>query len=156
MGKRGRIIAVEDVPTKFDDAYIGELAAKLPRDADLNALSWWIREAAYMFACDARIPTANEVHNEIATLYKAAERHLYEFVGDLLDKLSVEGRLKLSTLGALPAPSDFRDEALRDQACDAIAGLCRIGGQIVEGRRRPSGKRSRPTMRPYLYAPKPS
>jgi hypothetical protein len=55
----------------------------------------------------------------------------------------------------LPIPSDLRDEALRKDACDAVARLCRIGGQFVEGRRRPSGKRSRPVSRPFLYAPAP-
>jgi hypothetical protein len=33
---------------------------------------------------------------------------------------------------------------------------CQIGGQLVEGRRRPSGKRSSPSLRPELYAPAPS
>ena len=33
---------------------------------------------------------------------------------------------------------------------------CQIGGQLVEGRRRPSRKRPSPNLRPELYAPAPS
>ena len=48
------------------------------------------------------------------------------------------------------------DERSRDQACETIVSSCQIGGQLVEGRRRPSGKRSSPSLRPELYAPAPS
>jgi hypothetical protein len=149
------IIALEDVPARFDDDCIRKLASELPPGADLNALGWWIKEAASIFANDARIPTANQLHAEIAILCDAARRRLFEQVADLLDKLSLEARAMLSTLGALPAPSDLRGEALRDEACDAVASLCRIGGELVEGRNRPCGKQSRPLLRPLLYAPKP-
>jgi hypothetical protein len=55
----------------------------------------------------------------------------------------------------LPAPGDLLDESLRDTACETIMGLCSNGGEFVEGRHRPSGKRSRPVFRPRLYAPEP-
>jgi hypothetical protein len=54
---------------------------------------------------------------------------------------------------SLPSSSDLRDDALRDQACVAIASAYRIGAQRVEGRRRSSGRRSSPSLRPTLYAP---
>jgi hypothetical protein len=54
----------------------------------------------------------------------------------------------------LPASSDLRDEVLRERACDVVKRLCRIGGELAEGRRRPSGKRSRSAWRPHVYAPK--
>jgi hypothetical protein len=54
---------------------------------------------------------------------------------------------------SLPSPSDLRNDAFRDQACVAIASACRIGAQRVEGRRRSSGRRSSPTLRPTPYAP---
>ncbi len=156
VSKRGQIVALADVGTVFDDRCIRELAkiAKLPADADLGVFGWWIREAACLFACDARAPTANELHEEIATLQKAAERKRFEQVGDLLDNLSQEARAMLSTLhGELPTSRDLRDEALRETACDAVRWLCGFGGELAEGRRRPSGKQSRATLRPHLYAP---
>jgi hypothetical protein len=57
---------------------------------------------------------------------------------------------------ALPTPSDLGDEALRDEVTNALASLCRIGGLRVEGRRRSSGKRSPPSLRPILFAPRAS
>jgi hypothetical protein len=187
------IIALGDVPAVFDEDRIGKLAkiANLPGDADLNRFGAGIKEAAEIFARDARIPTANDLHNEIANLYKAANRQSYELVADLLERLSpqahelLSGRTKMigrnnesaarsprvTAVGLhgeirtrvarpplrlqMPTPSDLRDEALRKDACDRVARLCLIGGQLVEGRRRPSGKRSRPVFRPLLYAPEP-
>jgi hypothetical protein len=178
--KSNPIIAAEDVATVFNDGRIQKLAsiAKLPPDADLEALGHWIREAAHFLAIEAQIPTANQLHREIADLYKAAEARKFEAAADLLAKLSPEARAVLNTNAGLavadlnkaepkrvtvldrdgkirtrsahppfaltlPSPSDLRDEALREQACDRLTSLCRIGGQRAEGRRRPSGKRSR-------------
>jgi hypothetical protein len=149
------VIALDLVPDVFDDARIQKLAiiGKLPRDADLNALAWWTREAAALFTIDARAPTANELHTEIATLCKAAEQQSFERVAVLLDELSAEAGAMLSTLGALPAPRDLKVGSLRQQACEAIVSVCQIGGQLIEGRLRPSGKRSRSQVRQHLYAP---
>jgi hypothetical protein len=74
------IIALGDVPAVFDEDQIGKLAkiAKLPGDADLNRFGAGIKEAARIFVRDALVPTANELHNEIANLYKAANRQSYE------------------------------------------------------------------------------
>jgi hypothetical protein len=183
------IIAVKDVATVFDAGRIQDLAsiAKLSPDADLEALGYWIREAAHFLSIEALIPAANQLHREIATLYKAAEARKFKAVADLLAKLSPEATEFLSTNAGLavadlskaelkrvtvsdrdgktrtrsarppfaltlPCPSDFRDEALREQACDRLTSLCRIGARLVDGRGRPSGKRSRSII-PYLNAP---
>jgi len=156
LTKRRHNIALEDVPAVFDDPCIRELAniAKLPADADIGIFGWWIREAACMFACDAYVPTVNELHDEIAALHEVTARKRYGQAGDLLDRLSTEARVMLSTFqGELPTSSDLRDEALRDRACEAVEGLCRIGGTLAAGRRRPSGRRSRSALRPHVYAP---
>ena len=55
----------------------------------------------------------------------------------------------------LPTPSDLRDEASREAACEVVARLCWMSCQFVEGRRRPSVKQSRHIARPLLFAPKP-
>jgi hypothetical protein len=156
--KRPQIIALADIPTVFDEDCIRKLAAiaKLPANADLETFGWWIGAAADMFVREAGIPTANQVRNEIAALRKAAERRHFEKAAHLLGRLSPEALAILQTAdptGTLPTPGDLQDEVLRDQACATIASLCRIGGQKVEGRRRPCGKRSRSIVLPYLNAP---
>ena len=147
---RRDIIAPEDVPARFDDACIGQLATYLPQVRDLSVFGWWMREAACMFAQEARIPTANQLNAEIGALYEAARRQLFGKVVDLRDKLSHEAR---EMLPGLPASSDLRSETLREEACHAVERLCRIRG---EKGRRPSAKQSPPTIRAHLYAPKPS
>jgi hypothetical protein len=151
--KHPRIIALSNVATLFDEARIRKLAviAQLPPSTDLQVFGWYVREAADMFVHESRIPTSNEVRSEIASLHDAAERRAYDEVARLLDGVSPEARTILG--GALPAATDLRDEALRDEVAGALASLCRTGGQRVEGRRRSSGKRSSPSLRPDLRAP---
>jgi len=157
VGKRAtksrRILTPEDVLQVFDDERIRVLARHLPRAPDLNALGWWVRGAADLFALDVRIPNANQVHAEIATLHEAARRRSFEQVADLLERLSPEAS---TMLPVMPVSGDLRVEASRDEACNLVESLCRIGGQLVKGRRRKTGRRSRPTIQPTLYAPQPS
>jgi hypothetical protein len=162
--KARSIIAAEDVTVIFNDTRVAELArtAKLPDGTDMAALAEGTREAARIFARDARVPTGNELHDEIGGLHKTADRHLYEEVAGQLERLSPRARdILRDHRGArgsrtlLPSPEALRDPVRREAACDAIVSLCRIGVQLVEGRRRPSGKRSRPTLRPLLHAPEP-
>jgi hypothetical protein len=158
LTKRRRNIGLEDVPAVFDDPCIRELAniAKLPADADIGIFGWWIREAACMFACDARVPTVNELHDEIAALHKAAERKRYEQVGDLLDRLSVEARVMLSTLqGELPTSGDLRDKTVRDRVREAVERLCRTGAMQRDDADLLPTSRSRSAWRPHLHAPNP-
>jgi hypothetical protein len=162
VGKKlRRGIAADDVVDIFNDQCIRELAsiAKLPAGTDLRRLGLSIREAARIYATEARIPTVNELHAEIATLYSAASRRRYEQVGALIEKLSPTARVLLKERGArptlgveLPSPDALRDTARRERACTMIATLCQFGGGYSEGRQRPSGKRSR-TWRPLLNAP---
>jgi hypothetical protein len=181
--KRRQIISLADVPAVFDDPCIRKLAAtaKLPAGANLEAFRWWIREAAEMFVREVQIPTANEVRSEIGALYTAAAQRDFERAASLRESLSQEAlalfdepalalEIKAYSQDAvaeerarspktkqsarsLPSPSDLRDDALRDKACAAIESLCRIGGQLVEGRRRALGKRSRASFRAHLFAP---
>jgi hypothetical protein len=151
-------IAATDIPRIFDDACIDTLAAigRLPAGADRKRFAEGIREAARIYARDVRIPTDNELHAEIAALYRAAERKQLGQVADLFEKLSPKARellRKRATRLSLELPAS---EALRDttQACDVVLKICQYGGKYDEGRRRPSGKRSR-TWRPLLYAPQP-
>ena len=66
----------------FNDAEVARLAkaAKLPPDANMAALAKGVRDAAHIFARDTVISAGNELHNEIAELLKAADRHRYDEV----------------------------------------------------------------------------
>ena len=150
-------IAAADIPRVFDDARIDALAAigRLPAGANRKRFAESVREAARIYAKDARMPTDNELNAEIDALYRAAERKRYGQVADLLEKLSPKARdllRKRATRLNLELPAS---EALRDTAQQkAVLRLCAYSGSYVEGRRRPSGKRSQ-TWRPLLVSPKP-
>jgi len=186
MKKSRSIITVEAVLTVFDDARVAGLAkiAKLARGADIAAFAAGIRDAARIFALDARIPTGNELHNEIARLCKAADRRQHEQVARLLERLSPQARDVLNKRGTgfgvrlrrrrsqdqdcdqrarRPAwPSRFRikvpsPDALRDAAqCEKA---CAAVATLCQFGGRyvggPPSKGSRPQWRPALNAPEP-
>jgi hypothetical protein len=99
MAKHRQIIAPDDVPTVFDDDRIHRLAklGKLPANADLEKFAAGIREAARIFAHDARAPTDNELRREIEALWKASDRQCYAKAAELLEALSPRARAALST-----------------------------------------------------------
>jgi hypothetical protein len=180
-----RAIAEEDVARVFDDCCVQRLAsiAKLPRGANVEHFGNGIRNAALIYSRDAREPSVNDMHKEIVALHYAAERRLYASLTALLDNLSTKASdmLNLRGMGSgfgnprtlptltarhgprgitaavtkLPSSDTLRDERLREKACDAIVMLCRTGGRHIEGRKRPSGRRSR-SWQARLYAPEPS
>ena len=120
-----------------------------------------IRAAATLYAEQAKEPTVNELYIEIASLHRAAGRRAYDRLAILLERLSpkarnlLNGRAARPSIGTkLPPPEALRDDVKREAACELVEMLCCTGGHYIEGRRRPSGKRSR-TWRPRLYAPEP-
>jgi len=155
------VIAAEDVAVVFNDVQVAKLAqaAKAPPNTNMTALAEEVREAARIFACDAKLLIGNQLHAEIDELHKAADRRRYEEVADRIGNLSPLAQDMLKEQGGwpieLPPLDALRDPARREDACELIARLCRFGGRLVDGRRRPLGKRSRPTWRPLLYAPEP-
>jgi hypothetical protein len=181
MAKHRRIIAPDDVPTVFDDDCIRGLAklGKLPANADFEKFAAGIREAARIFAGDARVPTDNELRREIEALWKASDRQCYAKAAELLEALSPRARATLSPgkNGAalvehkrnldleLPSPDALRDPARRDDALAAIGRISALGGRYVlappskgPGRHRhlfapepPQGQRTQ--WRPVFYAP---
>jgi hypothetical protein len=136
----------------------------LPDAAAWRRFADGVREAARMYAGDARTPSVGEMRGEIARLHRAAARREYERVADLIEALSPEARRRLqaraSTPGfnnaklKMPPPEALRDPARREPACDVVRRFCSLGRRYIEGRMRPSGKRSR-TGQPLLHAPKP-
>jgi hypothetical protein len=161
--KSWKPIAEADVPRIFDDTCIATLAdiGRLPAGADRKRFADGVREAARIYVRDARIPTDNELRAEIRALCRASERKEYEQVATLLESLSPKARKLLSSRGArpslgleLPAPEKLRKAAGQQKACEVVLRLCQHGGGYIEGRRRPSGKRSR-TWQALLHAPHP-
>ena len=160
-GTRSReSIAAADIQGIFDDACIDTLAAigRLPEGADRKLFAEGVREAARIYAREASIPTNNDLNAEIAALYGAATRKRCGQVAALLENLSPQARKLVSKRATrlsleLPAPEELRDTTQQQKACAAVLRLCQYGGGYVEGRRRPSGKRSK-TWRVLLHAPK--
>jgi len=151
-------IAAADISCIFDDARIDTLAAILPAGADRKRFAESVREAARIYAQEARAPTYSQLHAEIAALYRAAERKRYGQVAALLEKLSPKASELLNKRATrlsleLPTSNDLQDATRQQTASEAVLRLCQHGGQYIEGRRRPSGKRSR-TWRPLLVATK--
>jgi hypothetical protein len=156
-----KLIRDDDVLDVFDADCIEKLAliGPLPVDADKDRFGKGLREAARIFARDAREPNVNQVHDEIAALWKAANRAKpqWEAIGSALDALSHRTRETLADRGRLravplPTPESVRNPERREAARAAIARLCSLGGKEIEGRRRPGGKQSRSTWCPVLYA----
>jgi hypothetical protein len=165
--KKRQAIAAADVPRVFNDERVEQLAAigQLPDSADRRRFGESLREAALIYARDARSPTVGTIRDEIAALYNAVELRKYERAAELLARLSSQAhchltaRLKLPSVRdaglKMPSVEELLDPARRDAACDMIERICRVGVRYVEGRRRSSGKRSK-KLQPVLFAPLPN
>jgi hypothetical protein len=169
LKKERPIPEAQDVPDIFSDQRIRDLAAEaeLPLGDDLRFAAG-AREALLIYIREAGEASANDVHNEMDKLLRAADRAVKqrklkdaacEDVARRVEQLSERTRELLEMRSArptvalkIPEPEAFRDLARRDEACKTIARLCRIGASWKEDRRRPSGKRSK-TMVSLLHAP---
>jgi hypothetical protein len=151
-------IKIEQVDQVFDDPFIQTIAknAKLPADADERRFAESVREAVRIYARDVREPNTNELYTRIKELHHAANQLEYDSVATLVERLSPIALDLLNNVAAtnFPPTAALHDHALRKDACETIAGLCRIGGAIIEGRMRPSGKRSK-SWQSTIYGPKP-
>ena len=164
--KTQRTISTDDVPRVFDDPCIDRLArvGELPASADRQRFAESVRDAARIYARDAREPTGNQVREEIEKLHRAALRRQYERVADLTEALSLEACQLLeareftpgfSAAGLkMPSSNDLRDPARREHSCDVLRGFCSLGGAYVAGRMRRTGRQST-TWKPLLHAPAP-
>jgi len=169
--KSVRAIAVDEVALKFTDRRLKKLAhdAKLPAIGDFGRFARSVRGDVTAYVQASRVPSSNDLHREIKALYRAANRKEYELVAVLLERLPAAARDWLDERGRragwqsiygspgvnLPTANDLREPAHRIQACTLVRQLCTDGGGMIEGRLRPTGKRSR-TYRPLLCAPKPT
>jgi hypothetical protein len=151
-------ITSAEVPRIFDEACIDRLAARLPESANRKRFGQGVRWAADNYTKEVRVPAHNKLTDEIAALYRAANGTRCGHVADLLEALSSQTREFLSKRAThlnieLPAPEELR-KSKRQKACNIVLMLCQHGGYYVEGRQRPSGRRSR-TWCPILHAREP-
>ncbi len=167
--KERQIPKAQDVPRIFSHQRIRELAAeaKLPL-GDALRFAALAREAALIYIGEASTPSGNEIHYEVDQLLRAADRAVkqrkgkeaacedvarrFERLSEPTRKLLKERSVRPTVTLEMPDPEAFRDIARRDEACETIARLCRIGACREEGRRRPGGKRSI-TIASTLHAP---
>jgi hypothetical protein len=152
----------EEASRIFCDAAIENLAklSNLPADADLAIFADFLWTAAFFYFQNAGNQSANALHREMAALHRAAERREYQLVATLLQKASPSARALMEERSQHrniepPVPVDLRNDDSRDEACDNVAALIRLGGGWMKGRNRPSGRPSR-TWKTVLYAPEPS
>jgi hypothetical protein len=108
----------------------------------------------------ARRQEPGEIRREITALAKAAfkalegERSEGALVADLLDQLSPEARKAIqarAVTSRVPTRDDLTsvDGFRREEALELIHGLCVTGGEYVQGRLRPTGRRSRRVLKPH-------
>ena len=136
--------------SKFEisSAEIMQLAERHKLDIkDFSAFDASIRIDFEVFQRDRTAKNANQQHDEIDRLYKAAIRGNIPAVATALEKLSPESRASLSERGkliGLPLPSAGELMGAIDPKtiCTVVVKLCRVGGEMIKGRKRPSGKKS--------------
>src|SRR5262245_5090548 len=140
----------------------------MPEGTDLVRFARSMRGAVADYARRVHTLSPNEIHREVRALHRTAFRLDYDRVAILLDRLPSDVRNWLdgnamrsgwqSTRGMparLPSADALRDIARRHEACVLVRQLCTTGGEIVEGRRRGNGRRSR-SHKHLLCAPQPS
>jgi hypothetical protein len=115
---------------------------------DIDAFCASLRKDFEIYARDRLRGNINQIHDEIKELYCAAERNDAGLTIKLFCDLSPEARDILEHR-AQRRPDLF---SLDPAELSKIAALCRTGGTWTEGRKRPSGKRSR-IWSPLLFAP---
>jgi len=167
MRKKISAISIEKVPVVFDGKCLQNLAhmGRL-QDTNLQEFAKGLHRGLRAYAQAARVPTGNDVHRQIKALEKAASCGKSEEVAGLLESLWPTTRdwikERLSTPAwrkggvAFPEPATLRDLTQQRKACELVRQLCTVGHEVREGRRRPSGKRSRKTVQPQIYGPRPS
>src|SRR5690349_2854626 len=118
---RRRALTTDDVARVFDHACIARLVriGKMPAGADKKLFGEGVREAARIYAREARTPNANILNDEIAGLHRAADQRLYAQVADLLERLSPRAHRILLQRGSrigtdLPEPEAVLDSDRRE------------------------------------------
>jgi hypothetical protein len=143
--KKRHIATSEELPSLFDDKFVRE--QRLSLRTDIPALVNAILETAGRYLAEMAVPDERVMRAEIFGLYSAADRRRYRETARRVSGLSSQTRAFLNKRGArrrvglvIPDADAFDDPARRDEACETVARLLRVG---MKG-----GK-------PILHAPKP-
>ena len=163
--QRARLILPNEIERSFDEAAIQCLAeaAKLPQGTDLERFGRSIRAAVHQYLIDAAIPQPGEIRMEIEQLASTVQHALNGEPGRLEAAVAALEALPPATRKtfeehshprSVPSARDLRDSVYGRTALSLLFGLCHRGAEWEMGRKRPSGKRSRPHLQPRLAGPR--
>jgi hypothetical protein len=162
QGKRVKPSLSNQTPVfPFDEEFAGQMAAlaKLPAldETALNSFKNNLNCAAHRYYA-AEYAHENTVRKQIERLWRAARRRNAEATAMALASLSapalreLEARHRNNPINPiLPDLDEFTGPGAA-AACEAVEQLCELGGGWVDGRMRPSGRRSR-TWKSILIVP---
>ncbi len=153
---------------RFDTAEVARLAkiAKLPAGSNLAAFQAGIVFAVSLYLEERAEPSAGQVQVEIKNLLKAVRRA--QDSGDARDVISAIGELAPISRDWIDQQAQYlrstgraidisvesvADPTNRDAALRHLSWCLSSGGKNVEGRNRPSGRRSAPKLEPVLISP---
>jgi hypothetical protein len=159
------LIAVSDVKQVFCNSVVRELARtlKLPASANIVHFGQSVRTAARIFLEAKSQLTAPQLRAAVARLYQLISRAergdnraaltLARAVGTLPADL----RRWLTSCNRphnrdIPRATEIRSPATRQKAVERLRPIVSYGSTVVEGRKRPGGRRSR-SVKPLLRVP---
>lgn len=130
--KRRQIPQAAELPRLFDETFVAQLIrqGKLPTGTDVARFRAGILNATTWYVAAMTVP----IGAEIAALFSAAARYRYRETARRVAELSesirnaIEKRGNRRSVGlCIPDLAAFTDPARRDEACDTIIRLLRVG-----------------------------
>jgi hypothetical protein len=161
--KRRLLIALDEIDQTIDDAAIMELAkiARSPANASLSRFAQNIRNDARLFIEAMGRLNIPKLREEIARLYGLTSRAASGGKATIqlaraLEAMPTEVRDWLArsdhTSRNIPTAAEILSPATRTDAVDRLRLILSYGGVVEDGRKRPTGKRSR-SFRSLLRVP---
>lgn len=152
--QRERLISLHDIEARIDDVFVAETwyraFPKEPLPADFPP---HMRSSVRAFAEQALVPSNGEMgialkklHDRLIVAIHFSDRERAATAIEQTPK-AVLDELRRRSPSPLPAPQDIRDCLRGIDLAKEMLGCCISGAMIVPGRRRPDGRRSRPTLR---------
>jgi hypothetical protein len=159
------LIAINDVEGVFNDEIVKELAqtAKLPADADIARFAQSIRISARIFLEAKNKLNFPQPRTAIERLYRLNTRaedgndRTARALARAVDAMPADVRQWLQSYNTLyprniPTAAEILSPPSRESAVTRLRQILSYGGSVVEGRKRPGGRRSR-SFKPLLRLP---